>query len=58
MAVIADKCPHLNVVVVDVNKERIESWNDPDFSKLPIYELGLDKLLKGVEIKIFIFLQI
>ena len=37
MAVIADKCPQLNVVVVDVNKERIESWNDPDYSKLPIY---------------------
>jgi UDPglucose 6-dehydrogenase len=46
MAVIADKCPHLNVVVVDVNKERIESWNDPDFSKLPIYEPGLDKVIE------------
>ncbi len=45
MAVIADKCPLLNVVVVDVNKERIESWNDPDYSKLPVYEPGLDKVI-------------
>ena len=44
MAVIADKCG-INVVVVDINKKRID-WNDPDFSKLPIYEPGLDDVIR------------
>ena len=46
MAVIADKCPYINVVVVDINKNRIDLWNDPDYSKLPIYEPGLDEVIK------------
>ncbi len=46
MAVIADKCPHLKVNVVDINKERIESWNNPDTSKIPIYEPGLSEIVK------------
>ena len=46
MAVIADKCPHINVTVVDINEERISSWNDPDYSKLPIYEPGLDVIIE------------
>ena len=46
MAVIADKCPYINVVVVDINKNRIDLWNDPDYSKLPIYEPGLDDVIK------------
>ena len=28
MAVIAQKCPHIKVTVVDLNKERILAWND------------------------------
>ena len=40
MAVIADKCPHINVHVVDNNLERINAWNSEDLSKLPIYEPG------------------
>ena len=28
MSVIADKCPDLEVRVVDINKERIDAWND------------------------------
>ena len=35
MAVIADKCPNLNVTVVDINQERINQWNNPDLEKLP-----------------------
>ncbi len=46
MAVIALKCPELNVTVVDINKERINAWNNEDFSKLPVYEPGLDEVVK------------
>ena len=46
MAVIALKCPDINVTVVDVNKDRIDAWNDEDFSKLPVYEPGLADVVK------------
>src|SRR5690606_17733648 len=45
MAVIAQKCPHIQVSVVDVNEARIAAWNDKDLSKLPVYEPGLDKIV-------------
>ena len=45
MAVIADRCPHLTVTVVDLNAERIAAWNDPDLSRLPVYEPGLDAVV-------------
>ncbi|MCZ4696356.1 UDP-glucose 6-dehydrogenase [Ancylomarina euxinus] len=41
MAVIAQKCPHIKVTVVDLNAQRIADWNDADLDKLPIYEPGL-----------------
>ena len=31
--------------VVDLNAERIAAWNDPDLSKLPVYEPGLASLV-------------
>ena len=40
MAVIALKCPHINVTVVDANPEKINAWNGP-LDKLPVYEPGL-----------------
>ena len=46
MAVIADKCPHLEINVVDINKNRIKAWNDNDLSKLPIFEPGLEEIIK------------
>ncbi len=46
MAVIADKCPEIKVNVVDINKERIESWNSFDLDRLPVYEPGLDKIIE------------
>jgi UDPglucose 6-dehydrogenase len=46
MAVIADKCRDLKVIVVDLNKEKIDSWNNEDLSKLPIYEPGLKELIR------------
>ncbi|MEB3349492.1 MAG: nucleotide sugar dehydrogenase [Cyanobacteriota bacterium] len=45
MAVIADRCPHIQVTVVDLNAQRIAAWNDPDLSKLPVYEPGLDAVV-------------
>ncbi len=46
MAVIADKCPEILVNVVDVNEKRINLWNSLDLDLLPIYEPGLDKIIK------------
>ena len=46
MAIIAKYCPHVQVNVVDTNSSRIELWNDKDVSKLPIYEPGLDVIVK------------
>ena len=46
MAVIADKCPNIEVNVVDINHSRISDWNCPQFDKLPIYEPGLQDILR------------
>ena len=46
MSVIASNCPELNVDVVDINIERINAWNSDDFSKLPIFEPGLEEIVK------------
>jgi UDPglucose 6-dehydrogenase len=45
MAVIADRCPQVQVTVVDLNQARIDAWNDPDLSRLPVYEPGLDAVV-------------
>ena len=45
MAVIADRCPAVQVKVVDINQARIDAWNDADLSKLPVYEPGLDAVV-------------
>jgi UDPglucose 6-dehydrogenase len=42
MAMIARKCPDIQVVVVDVNAERIAAWNS---GQLPIFEPGLDQIV-------------
>ena len=47
MIVFANKCPNIQFKVVDLNKSRIDAWNSEDYTKLPIYEPGLDKLLKN-----------
>ena len=47
MAVIAYKCKNIIVNVVDSNKNRIDSWNDNDLKKLPIYEPGLDQIVSN-----------
>ena len=45
MAVIALKCPHINVIVVDANPEKIKAWNGP-LDNLPVYEPGLAEVIK------------
>lgn len=42
-AVIALKCPHIQVHVVDSNPDRIHQWNS---NELPIYEPGLDEIVQ------------
>jgi UDPglucose 6-dehydrogenase len=42
MAMIATKCPDIDVTVVDINAKRIAAWNSDE---LPIYEKGLDELV-------------
>ena len=47
MAVIAEKCPEIEVTIVDINSQRIAAWNDEDIDNLPIYEPGLAKIVKS-----------
>jgi len=44
MAMIASKCPDLEVTVADIDEQRIGAWQSDD---LPIYEPGLDALVKS-----------
>ncbi len=45
MAIIAQKCPHIKVTVVDLNEKRIAAWNDKDVNNIPIYEPGLSEVV-------------
>jgi UDPglucose 6-dehydrogenase len=45
MAMIAKKCPHIKVTVVDLNEKRIEAWNDADVNNIPVYEPGLSDVV-------------
>jgi len=54
MSVIADKCPHLTINVVDLNEERINLWNSDDLTKIPVFEPGLQEIIKRVRNKICI----
>lgn len=42
MAMIAAKCPDIQVTVADFNVARIDAWNS---SELPVYEPGLDDIV-------------
>lgn len=52
MAMIAYKCPQYKVTVVDINPDRIGQWNSDN---LPIYEPGLDKIVKATRDKNLFF---
>lgn len=43
MAMIALKCPHIQVTVYDISQPRIDAWNSDN---LPIFEPGLDEIVK------------
>ena len=45
MAVMAKYCKDIIFNVVDVNQERINSWNHINLSNLPIYEPGLKEII-------------
>lgn len=51
-AVIALKCPHIQVTIVDLNQARIDAWNSDN---LPIYEPGLDDVVKAARGKNLFF---
>ena len=44
MAMIAHKCPEIEVTVVDYNADRIDAWNS---DALPIFEPGLDEIVRS-----------
>lgn len=44
MAMIAHKCPQVDVKVVDINADRIAQWNSDE---LPIYEPGLHEIVQS-----------
>lgn len=53
-AVIALKCPHIKVIIADLNQARIDAWNSPDY-KLPIYEPGLEDVVRATRGKNLFF---
>ena len=46
MAVMAQKNPDIKITVVDLNAQRIADWNNDDLTQLPIFEPGLDQVVK------------
>lgn len=46
MSVLALKNPEISVTVVDINKDRIASWNNDNLDGLPIYEPGLKEIVR------------
>ncbi len=55
MAVIAQKCPHIEVTIVDVNEQRIAAWNGDDLDALPVYEPGLKEVIQSTRGKNLFF---
>ena len=55
MAVIALKCPEIDVKVVDINEQKIKDWNSEDLNKLPIYESGLAEIISKTRDKNLFF---
>jgi len=54
MAVIASKCPDINITLVDTNPERINLWNG-NLDSLPIFEPGLREIIEEVRGKNLFF---
>ncbi len=47
MAVFAHNCPDIKITVLDLNKEKIAQWNDNDLRKLPVFEPGLEEIIRN-----------
>lgn len=45
MAVIALKCPEINVNVVDLSKDKIDAWNSNNLQDIPVKEPGLSEII-------------
>ena len=52
MAMIAHKCPDIQVAVVDINHDRIDAWNS---ERLPVYEPGLEEIVSAARGKNLFF---
>ena len=52
MAMIAHKCPDIQVAVVDINHDRIDAWNSEN---LPVYEPGLEEIVSDARGKNLFF---
>ena len=52
MAMIAHKCPDIQVAVVDINHERIDAWKS---ETLPVYEPGLEEIVSATRGKNLFF---
>ena len=46
MAVIAKNCPGIKIDVVDIDINRIKAWNSSDLKCLPVFEPGLEEIIK------------
>ena len=55
MIVIANNCPEVFINIVDIDEIKINAWNSEDLKNLPVYEKGLDTLLKKVRNKNLFF---
>ena len=55
MAVFAEHCKDLKIVVSDINEERIKLWNNKNVSNLPIYEPGLGEIVLNTRDKNLFF---
>ena len=55
MAVIALKWPEIKVTVVDIDQDKIDLWNSDDLSQIPVYEPGLEDIIKQTRNKNLFF---
>lgn len=54
MVVMAENCPHVKIIVADINAAQIAKWNS---DVLPVYEPGLDEIVQKVRgVNLFFFL--
>jgi len=55
MAVIAEKCPSINVTCVDIDADKINAWNSENYENIPVKEPGLANILMKVRGKNLFF---